>query len=204
MRGIIFSLTLLASSSVFAANMDPASQFAYDTMTRVQTVLAMKADNERFKGLCSMAKSKMAYSSIGYAWLGDFNKLAREKTAVKTFYKIVPSIVINKVFGASGKAADATFDVNPTAVDRGNGTYAVGLSVTYNGSKYNGTAVVLQVKNKFQLLDVEAFGVSAVAYLGRPYQQFLQNDYNQDPNSSMPVTDLVKSITSENGFMRCP
>jgi hypothetical protein len=186
--------------------MDPGSQFVYNTFSRAQQILQLKSETERFQGMCSLSKSNMAYSSIGYAWLGDFNKLAREKNAVQQFYQLVPSIILNKAFGSSGNGDfSGSWSVNPRTVDRGRGYYAVSISVTTEAGKtYNAKAKLVVVNGKYKLIDAEYLGFSAVNYMARDFQKQLKQEYNKDPNRSMPVSTLIANITSQSGFMRCP
>jgi hypothetical protein len=214
MKGLVLALTLVSSVSVLADTdveaMDRASQFVFDTMTRGREILERKSNGDRINGMCGLVKQKAGSAEIGAAWLGDFNRLPRERNAVKTFYGMVPSIIMTKVIsaiggGGGGGSVDGSFAVNPRAVPRGNNVYGVGLTVSDGkGNSYNGTVVTYGANNKWKIIDVEYMGFSAVSYIGRDFQEFLRREYNADPSRSMPVSALIRSLLRDRDYVRCP
>lgn len=205
MKGLVIGAMLALSTSAFAA-MAPSSRFVNDTLVRGQQILSLKSDGERLKGVCALLRQRVGYPQIGYAWLGDYNNLTREKRAVEQWYRLVPSIIVSKAIGSMrGGVNGGSFAVDPNAYDRGNGTFEVGLTVTTaKGSTYQGKVIVMAGKRGFKIIDAEYLGFSAVTYMGRDYMDFLNQEYGKDPNRSMPVTALIKMVTSESGFVQCP
>jgi hypothetical protein len=206
MKGLILTWCLLGTAAAFAAA-DPASQFVQDTMTRGRQILAMKSDSARLQGMCSLLKQRLGRTEIGANWLGRYAGLARERAAVQRFYQMIPSILLTKAFGGGGHGPyeGGDFRVDPKSHARGGGVYDVGVTVTTgNGKSYSGRAVVRNNKNVFTVVDATYMGFSAVDYMGRDYQDFLQREFNKDPNRSMPVSALIQNIMSEDGYIRCP
>lgn len=184
---------------------DAASEFVFQTMTRGKQIMELKSDAERFNQMCALVKSKVHSTHIGSVWLGRYAQLAREKAAVQQFYAMIPNIIMTKAIdGAGNSTISGSFKVNPKSVARGNNVYAVGVQVTdAKGKSYNGKAIVVN-NGGWRIMDGEYLGFSAVKYTSRDYQDFLNREYNKDPNNSMPVTALIKSIKSESGYVTCP
>ena len=205
MRMLICSLILVSSSISLAATRDKQSQFMFDTMTRGQQVLELKGDSERFRGICSLVKSRMAYRSIGHSWLGDFNNLARDQKAVQEFQRLVPSIVIHKVLGSSGGDLSGSWTVDSKSIASGGGRSTVAVSVTTSsGSTYRGKAVLIAAGSSYQIIDFIYLGFSAVGYMGQDFQRQLKEEYNKAPKTSLPVSALIRDIKSQAGFQVCP
>jgi hypothetical protein len=215
MKGLILIAGLLISGAAYAQMDQPidsdfsagdaASLFVNDSMTRAVQILAQKSAGARLSGICSLVKSRVSYTGIGATWLGQYRNLAREKNAVQQFYRLVPSILVSKVFQGMGNGGTGSVSVDPNSTARGGGVYEVGMTITTGGgSSYHGKAVVAKTGGSFKVVDALYAGFSAVNYLGRDYQNSLNDEYNKDPNRSMPVTALIRAVMSEDGFTRCP
>lgn len=185
---------------------DPAADFVLDTMNKGKEIMELKSDAQRLEQMCGLMKQRIGKNEIGSAWLKEFANLNRDSAAVATFIKIVPNIIMTKAVDAIGDKGtlSGSFVVNPKASSRGNNVYGVKVTVTEaKGKSYTGTAVVYNGPDGWKIIDGEYMGFSAVNYQGREYQQFLRNEYNKDTNNSMPVSALVKQITSDAAYVNC-
>jgi hypothetical protein len=197
----------LLSGSLETNAVHPASQFVGDMMLRGQRVVEQESEKARIRGMCSLIKSGLARHSVGQTWLGDFANLPRERQAVQRFISLVPSIIVTKAVQAIGdkSTSGGAFSVSPTAGQRANGVFDVAVQVTdADGSSYSFKTIVHTDGKKYLLADVEYMGFSAVNYLARDYQKILREEYNRNTATSMPVTELIRQISSEDGFVRCP
>jgi hypothetical protein len=198
------ALFAVVGASAFAQNRHPASRFVLNTMNEGQRILENKSEEERVNGLCGLLKANVLSAHIANSWLGDYAELRRERSAVQRFRAMIPSILMTKGVGAIGGGdAEGSFVVDPEAQDRGNDIFAVNVTITVNGRRYNGKAIVWKNGANYKLIDGEYMGFSAVEYQGREYQGFLNREYNKDPERSMPVTALIRDIQSEEGYINC-
>lgn len=202
---MILTFLLLVGAQSFAASLDPACQFIDTTMIRAREILEVKQQDGRNIQMCELLKQKLGSEHIGNLFLGNFANLSREQVAIEQFKSMVPSIMMTKaipVLGAGGKTG--SFEITPTAKDRGNGVLEVTVTVTSNSKSYVGFAIVKRGPQDYELIDVEYMGYSAVGYQGREYQKFLNREFNKDPHNSMPVSALVQQIEQQDDYVSCP
>jgi ABC-type transporter MlaC component len=209
MKGFILGTLVFVSVSGVAGvvdSMHPASQFVDQSLTRAKQILQHKDENYRRKQMCQLLKTRIYSSYVASVWLGDYGRLQRDRAGIKAFTKLIPSILLNKGVQAIGGGGDmsGSFSVNPDASERGHGYFDVGLTIRAGQDTYNATALVLQTKDAFLFVDIEYMGFSAVQYGAREYQNMFKEEYNRDPNRSLPVSAVVKRITSSADFVRCP
>lgn len=207
MKGFILSVLTFVSASTFATSaMHPASQFVHQTLTRGKQILENKSEDYRKTQMCQMLKTRVYTGYVASVWLGDFARLERDRAGINSFTKLIPSILLTKGIQAIGSGGEmkGSFTVRPEATDRGNGYFDVGLTIRTGNDTYNATALILQSKNGFRFVDIEYMGFSAVQYTARDYQNMFNEEYQRDPNRSLPVSAVVKRITTEAGFVRCP
>lgn len=207
MKGIILSvLTFVSASALATTAMHPASQFVHQTLTRGKQILEHKSEDYRKTQMCQLLKTRVYTGYIASVWLGDYARLERDRAGINAFTKLIPSILLTKGVQAIGGGGNVngSFTVSPEATPRGNGYFDVALSIRTSNDTYNVTALILQTKDAFRIVDLEYMGFSAVQYSARDYQNMLNQEYNRDPNRSLPVSAVVKRISSESGFMRCP
>ncbi|MBX3020246.1 MAG: hypothetical protein KF799_01105 [Bdellovibrionales bacterium] len=184
---------------------DPASDFILQTLNRGKQIMELKSDEERLRQMCALVKARAGKAEIGVVWLGEYSKLARERAAVNQFYNIIPNILMTKaVKGIGGGEVSGSYVVNPKSTARGGNLFATRVTITdAKGKSYNGTVVSYNGPNGWKIVDGEYMGFSAVRYSAREYQDFLRTEYNKDRNNSLPVTALIRHITSEAGYIDC-
>lgn len=206
MKGFIFAILTLTTTSVFANTRHPASSFVNSTLVTARQILEQKSETARLRGMCSLLTNSLEVNFISSRWLGDYASLRRDQQSVQAFPSLIPSILISKAIKAvGGEEMDGSFSVSPTASSRGNNVFAVSVTVTSSKhGSYTGSAIVRKMKNnKFRLLDVEFMGFSGVAYQGREYNQIMDREYQRDPNRSLPVTALIRHLTSDPKYVSC-
>lgn len=206
MKVISVVVMLLAGAWAQAATVDPASVYVKDILARGQQILEVKEEADRNVQMCELLRQNLGSDSIAKVWLGQFYSLEREQGAVAQFTYMVPSILMTKatpVLGAGG--SNGTVEVDAEATVRADHILQVGVTVTANGRVHRGFAIVAEESSAvFKLIDVEYNGFSAVGYQAREYQQFLNRQYNKDPDNSMPVTALVQHVASQGDYLECP
>lgn len=222
MKGLILTLALLGSAGLAHADlayqetdswnevdlnapMDPAADFVLQTMNRGKEIMELKSEADRFNQMCALMKQKVGKNHISAVWLGQYAQLAREAAAVNQFTNMIPSIIMSKAIDAiGGGTLSGSYVVNPKSVSRGNNVFAVKVQVTdAKGKSYNGTVVTHNTGGGWKIIDGEYMGFSAVNYQARDYQSFLNSEYRKNPNTSMPVTALIKQITSDPSYVVC-
>lgn len=205
MKGFILSLLTVFTTNVFATGMHPASDFVNDTLTRGKQILENKSEEYRRTNICQLLKNRVHSSYIASVWLGDYRGLKRDQAGIKSFTGLIPSILVTKAVQAIGGGNKrAGFAVSPEASDRGNGYFDVAVTLQTRDGSHNGNAIVLQTKKGFMFVDVEYMGFSAVNYAAEEYQNILNEEYQRDPNRSLPVTAMVNRVAAQDGFIRCP
>lgn len=202
MKGFILGLLFLSASSAFAVH--PASEFTADTMTRAFQILEIKEDGEKVKQMCSIFKRRMALSHVSNAWLGRYASLERDQAGVREFRKMMPSLLVTQFYPALGMAEGGTFTVDPNARDKGNGRFEVPVKVRANGRNISATAIIGTYSGEYKLVDVKAFGMSAVNYIGKDYKERLDEEYRLDPQSSLPVSAVVEQVKGSENYIACP
>lgn len=194
--------------AAFIAALSPASQFVNETLLEGRAILENQDQTRRFADMCALISSRFDKEQIARRWLGDYADLQRDGAAVRRFPDLVPGILIAKVFGdlsgAGGKIA-GTFAVDENPVDRGNGLLEVSVTLTSQaGRNFRGSAILRPTASGFLAVDIEYMNMSAVEYQGREYQDVLNEEFEKDLNSSMPVSALIGRIESDGMYRPCP
>lgn len=207
MRGLSLIALVFASVSSFAATMDPASKFVHQTLTRGREILENKSAEFRRTNTCTLLKTSAHSGYLTSVWLGDYMNLTRDQAGINSFEKLVPSILMTKLSealgGNSGEIRNGQFSVAPQSTHRGNGYYAVDITISGNGSTYSGVAVVLNHAKRFYIVDLEYMGYSGANFIAQEYRPILDEDYQRDTQRSRPVTTLVNQLKKQPGFILC-
>ncbi|MGZ3722436.1 MAG: hypothetical protein ACXVA9_05870 [Bdellovibrionales bacterium] len=199
MKGLIFSFAVLISSSAFA---DSASQMVKNTLTKGQQILSLKSTDARNTQMCALIKGGLNNAVIGPALLGSYMQLSSDKKGINLFLKQMTSMTTTKLVGAIGNASGAQIDVDDNSTDRGDGSFAVGITIhTANGNAYNGTAIVAKVGKSFKMLDAEYLGFSAVHYLGNDIQKKIDDEAATD--SVHPITAFMTKQMADADYIHC-
>lgn len=205
MKFVSMALAVFCSASVLAAGPDAPSVYVNDILVRGQQILELKDESDRTIQMCALMRENLGAESIAKVWLGNFFVLERDQEAVSTFTVMVPSLLMTKATPLIGAGSNGTFAVDAESKIRPEGKIEVGVTVNSNGRVHRGFAILEpEASGGFALVDVEYNGFSAVNYQAREYQQFLNRNYNKDPEKSMPVSALVQHVSSQGDYVECP
>ncbi len=202
MNRIIFGLVLLASTSVHAMAMHPASQLVQATLVRGQRVTRLKTETAKVRPLCALIKQNVNTNHIAAVWLGQYAGLASDKAGARAFLNLISSIVVTRAMPSLGGAGGGRFVVDPNPTERAKGVFAVGVTV-YNsaGNPYSGRVIVARTGGKYRIIDGEYLVFSAVNYTARDFQKRL--DRASATNPSHPISAMVHDLMAEDGFISC-
>lgn len=205
MKFISLVLAVLSSANVFATTPDAASGYVNDILVRGQQILELKDESDRNVQMCALLRENLGSGRISQTWLGDYYLLERDQQGVNEFTWMVPSILMSKATPLIGAGSNGSFAVDAESKVRPDGRIEVGVTVESNGRTHRGFAILEGLSAfDFLLVDVEYNGFSAVGYQTREYQNFLNRNYNKDPQNSLPVSALVKHISNQGDYVECP
>jgi hypothetical protein len=203
MRAILVGFAMLLSSSAFATPMHPASKMLTNALKQGMQIMAQKGDPLKDGKMCTLMKNLIQPGYIAPQLLGQYAQIKTDKAGVKAFTNVMPSVLVTKLMQYQDKAAGITIDVDPNATERSQGIYEVGVTVhAANGNPYYASLIVGHFPAGYRLVDGEYLGFSAVSYLSHDIQKKLAEKYQTDQKT--PISDLVKDIKAESGFINCP
>jgi hypothetical protein len=191
MRSLILGFLFLAVS---AAHADAANDALKQTVKDLMTIVAIPSQGQRVQQLCKLVNSDVDIAAISPQLLGSFSQFSPDAAGIKSFYALVPSIIVTDFYGLVSDKAGAAYSVDAQAIPKGSAK--AGYKVTIGST----TLVVTVSRKNNKVLDVEWNNFSLIKTKGDQYQNELQGKSN---SSSHPISDLVNELTSSGKLIRC-
>ena len=204
MVGFLFILgwNTLAGEVTIGRDPHPAASAVKNTLQRGLRIVELKSDSEKKTQLCQLIKSKFSNVTIGNAFLGKYRNLSRDQAGIDKFKAMIPSILATRLMDGLDQGAGGRVEVDP-GVKTVSGNLLEVSTRLYNSRDQAYRVAILVKSSGYRIVDGVYMGFSAVNYLAREYQKALDREYNKNPNSSKPVSVLVRQIRSENGYVNC-
>lgn len=193
---ILVSLALsLVSLSAFAGH--PASDAVANFFEEAERIQSGSAASRPAK-VCRLIQSSLEHRQIAQRLLGRYAS-SNDKNGVNDFLRSSPSIMVTKAMPEIQKLVgkSGSYFVDPSAVARGNGYFAVSVRVNTDGKSYNAKALV---SPNMKISDVEYWGFSGVNYASDK----LVKDIDKHRNTGAPVTAYMKELRSQKDWINCP
>jgi ABC-type transporter MlaC component len=190
MRLLLIGFLFLAVSAHADAPNDALKQTVKDLMT----IVAMPSQAQRAEQLCKLVNSDVDVATISPQLLGSFSQFTPDAAGIKSFYALVPSIIVTDFYGLVSDKAGAAYSVDAQAIPKGSAK--VGYKVTIAGT----TLVVTVSRKNNKVLDVEWNNFSLIKTKSDEYQNTLQGKSASSPH---PIGDLVSDLTSSGKLIRC-
>lgn len=198
MKSFIVLASVLFSFSSLA---HPASSAVESTLDEGVRILDMSGSRAK-TAMCNLIARHLDTSHISTQWLGTYKDLARDARGVNEFKRFARSYMVTKIYpkleDTQGKSG--TYNVSQNPSPRGTG-FVVPVQITLStGKRYSGKVIV---SSSYKIRDVEYLGFSGIKYAGKDIKKELDRLYNADPSRSLPVTEFIRKIKAERGFVNC-
>lgn len=195
MRILVTLALSLFSLSAFAGH--PASDAVANFFEEAERIQNSSAAARPGK-ICRLVESAVEHRQIAQRLLGRYAS-SSDKAGVNDFVRNSPSVMVTKAMPQIQKLVgkSGSYSVDPSASARGNGYFAVSVSVTADGKTYNAKALV---SPNMKISDVEYWGFSGVNYASDK----LVKEIDQHSGSKTPVSAYMKELRSQKDWVNCP
>ena len=192
MKNLFLGLLLISCAPTFAGPEETVDAVVREALE----IVAGGNGSESTRRMCSLMRRSVDSGAVAGDILGRvFASLERDQDGIQRFVRFIPSIVVDQFQDTIAERASGSYRIRGTTPK---GSTRVGVLVEFGRHD----VVFTLKKNNLKIVDLTWNNISLVRNKASDYQDLLNQFYNRNPESSLPVTDLTRWLESQ-GITKC-